>query len=1021
MADDDMYSNLSEDELALTLSEFSNVGDFLEHYGTKRHSGRYPWGSGDSPYQNDGDFYTHVNELRSKGMTDVEIAKAEGISTTVLRACYSVDKDKRRSDMVAYAKSAVKDGKTKVQIGKELGEKYNKGVDIGESTVRSLLDGDSEARMNIASKTAANLKKLCDERGMIDVGAGTERELGISQTKMTDALTILEMEGYEIKGGRVPQSTNKGKMTTIKVLCPPGTKDFNVYDYDKVNSIVDYTSHDDGDTFVKSFVYPESMDSKRLQIRYAEDGGLKKDGLVEIRRGVKDLSLGDAKYSQVRILVDGTHYIKGMAVYSDGSDMPDGVDVIFNTNKTKDVSKMDVLKSIDKNIKKDPENPFGSSIKEVGGQSYYIGEDGKEHLSLINKRSDEGDWEKWSKELPSQFLSKQPKKLIIRQLNLAEQSKQSEFEEIESVNNQTVKRMMLDEFADKCDKAAEDLKAAPLPGQKYQVILPLTTSKDDEVYAPNFQDGTQVALIRYPHGGTFEIPICTVNNRLKEGKEIITPSSRDAIGINANVAARLSGADFDGDTVMVIPLSDQVQVKSTNPLEGLKGFDTKSAYGPDPKQTYVDEAGETHYMRNGREYKLMTNTQNEMGRISNLITDMTLKGATDEEKARAVRHSMVVIDAEKHHLDYKQSYEDNGIAALHKKYQEQVDPDGTVHEGASTLISKAKSEVRINERKEGAFVSKETGHVLTLIDKEKDLYIDEKTGKVYTQDEKRTLYVDPKTGKKLYRDTNQVYKDVNYIASDGSKKRARVFEQNGKMYYKDDNKKLIPVTKEKIIEKKALSISTQMAEADDARTLISDANTVQEQLYADYANKMKSLANECRKESLELKDVPYSPSAKETYQEEVDSLNLKLDEALKNAPRERQAQMITAAAMKAIKQDNPNLTDEEAMQMSQRILQKARARVGAKRKAVYISDKEWIAIQAGAISPTMLKLILANVDDERLKQIAMPRSTVTLGKGEISRLKSLSSMGYTNAEIAEALHISTSTVVKYLSDDKEGD
>lgn len=55
--------------------------------------------------------------------------------------------------------------------------------------------------------------------------------------------------------------------------------------------------------------------------------------------------------------------------------------------------------------------------------------------------------------------------------------------------------------------------------------------------------------------------------------------------------------------------------------------------------------------------------------VSNLITDMTIKGATDEELCRAVKHSMVVIDAVKHKLGYKQSEIDNDIESLKKKYQ----------------------------------------------------------------------------------------------------------------------------------------------------------------------------------------------------------------------------------------------------------------------------------------------------------------------------------------------------------------
>ena len=68
---------------------------------------------------------------------------------------------------------------------------------------------------------------------------------------------------------------------------------------------------------------------------------------------------------------------------------------------------MDVLKK----IQDDPDNPFGAFIK-AGGQSHYIDKDGTEKLSAINKLKEEGDWDKMSKNLSSQFLSKQPIKLI---------------------------------------------------------------------------------------------------------------------------------------------------------------------------------------------------------------------------------------------------------------------------------------------------------------------------------------------------------------------------------------------------------------------------------------------------------------------------------------------------------------------------------------------------------------------------------------------------------------------------------
>ena len=119
-----------------------------------------------------------------------------------------------------------------------------------------------------------------------------------------------------------------------------------------------------------------------------------------------------------------------------------------------------------KKIKDDPENPFGSNIKEIGGQSYYIDEDGNKKLSLINKRADAGDWADWSDRLPSQFLSKQNLDLIKKQLNLAASDKEDEYNEIMSLTNPTVKRELLKSFADDCDSASVHLQAAALPGQK---------------------------------------------------------------------------------------------------------------------------------------------------------------------------------------------------------------------------------------------------------------------------------------------------------------------------------------------------------------------------------------------------------------------------------------------------------------------------------------------------------------------------------------------------------------------------
>lgn len=896
---------------------------YLIHYGMPRRSGRYPWGSGKEPYQHSGDFLSRIDELKKQGLSDTEIAKSMGLTTTQFRTQRSLAKDERRAIEVETAKDLRNKGYSLNEIAEKMG--YN-----NDSSVRSLLNENSEARMNQAKKTAAFLKKQIDEKGMIDVGAGVERELGISKEKMKEALYILELEGYPTYGGRVPQVTNKGKQTTLRVVCPPGTEHKDIYDYDKINSLKDYVSHDDGETFDPKFIYPKSMDSKRLQIRYAEDGGENKDGVIELRRGVDDLSLGNSHYAQVRILVDNNKYLKGMAVY--GDDLPDGIDVIFNTNKKKGTPKEDVLKT----VKDDPDNPFGSLIKEGindpdnpsserGGQSYYYDKNGKKQLSLINKRAEEGDWGDWADKLPSQFLSKQSMSLIKKQLNLAEADKQAEFDDICSLTNPTVKKVLLKSFADDCDAAAEHLKAAALPRQKYQVILPLTSIKDNEVYAPNYRNGETVALVRFPHGGTFEIPILKVNNKQPEGLRVLGNTPADAIGINKKVADRLSGADFDGDTVMVIPCNSsrsKVRITSTNALEGLKDFDPKLEYGGKKPGTF----------------KEMKNTQTEMGKISNLITDMTLKGATEDELARAVRHSMVVIDAEKHGLDYKQSEADNGIQALKKKYQAHDDDDG--YGGASTLISRAKSETSVLKRKGSPVIDKETGE--------------------------------------------QSYKEVveEYVGKDG------------KVHTR-------------------MQRSTKMAETRDARTLSS--GTPQEEVYADYANSMKALANQARKVMVNTGKIEYSSSAKATYSNEVNSLMYKLNDALKNAPRERKAQAIANSVVEAKKKANPDMTKAEIKKASQQALTSARTSVGAKRTPVQITDKEWEAIQAGAISENKLLQILNNTDIDEVRKRATPRITNTLSQAKINRIATLRASGYSTSEIAEALGVSSSTVSKYLN------
>ena len=251
------------------------------------------------------------------------------------------------------------------------------------------------------------------------------------------------------------------------------------------------------------------------------------------------------------------------------------------------------------------------------------------------------------------------------------------------------------------------------------------------------------------------------------------------------------------------------------------------------------------YMKTGKK----DNTQNEMGKISNLITDMTLLGASDDELARAVRHSMVVIDAAKHKLDYKKSEADNNIKALKKKYQGHVDPEtGRYSEGTGTIVSRAKGQQSVLKRQGSPII-------------------------------------DPETGKQSWK-----------VADDLTYEKKIVDKKTGKV-------------KTKTITK--TQKSTKMFETDDAYTLVSDSRNPVELVYADYANHLKALANQARKEMVTTPDIPYSPEAKAHYQKEAASLKAKVNVALKNAPRERQAQTLANAIVQAKVKDNPDMTKKE--------------------------------------------------------------------------------------------------------------
>ncbi len=947
---------------------------YLVHYGTPRHSGRYPWGSGEDP-QRSKSFSTTVAELKKQGMSEPEIAKSFGMkNTTELRAKIHMEAEARYGAQAAMAARLREKGYSDVAISKRMG--------VSPNTVKNLLLEDTKERHKVTEATREMLKKQADEKGMIDVGTGSNLLIGVTKTKMDVSIAELEQKGYVVTNIQTPQlgTTNK---TTIRALLSPETMEkakaeYVIKDPEKwkqlspedqqskiaylyaakhagdIRMVTDWSS--DGGATYKSVKPPVSLDSKRVMVRFddSKPSGTSMDGVIQIRPGVPDLALPpDKHYGQVRIAVDGTHYMKGMAIYAYG-DMPDGVDVIYNSNKNSSVGKLGAMKKMNKTVDtedggsifidkegKQKINEFGATVR----QTKYIDKDGKEQQSALNivgfngKQDSgvEGGWQTWSKTLSSQFLSKQTPELAKQQLDLAYIDQKETFDTYMKITQPAVKQRLLDSFADDCDSKAVHLKAAALPRQTSNVLIPITSLKDKECYSPNYRDGEELVLIRYPHAGTFEIPVVTNNLRNREAKAVLG-NGTDAIGITAATAEKLSGADFDGDTVIAIPY-DPRTIKVTQSLET---FDPKKAY---PKY-------------DGMPVISSKVKQQEMGKVSNLITDMTVKGASLDEVSRAVRHSMVVIDAEKHELNYKQSYVDNGIAELKAKYQ-----GGTVTNprGASTLISKAASEARVDKRKA---LTKEQAQASgrTLVRKSK-------------------YSVDVNTGEK-------------------------VFAPTGDGYY--DKKGVFHPTQIK---------STKMYETDDARTLMSKKPADIEIVYANYANDMKRLGDLARKESANTKMTPYDASAKKTYAKEVRSLNAKLKVALSNAPLERQVHLVGNKKLQAKKEANPDMDASQIKKLKGQILAETRELVGANKKRVEITQEEWNAIEAGAISNALLKQILDNTNLDVVQSYATPRSQSVMSDSKIARAKIYFSQGRATSEIADALGVSVSTLSKALKEE----
>lgn len=929
---------------------------YLAHTGTPQlfdfdpnGSGRYRQGSGQNPNQHGFNFLAEIEKIKKEnpGISNTKIAELMGYTTTEWRDRLAYNTELKK----AHDKATAKRWKYERQMSpKSIAEELK----ISEGTVRNYLkEADDVNNMKITNTMNA-LKESLKNHPYLDVGEGTARFIGVSEETLRAAVLILQDQGYVRTLIQVPQINPRQykQKTDMIILGPPGkTKNEQAKDVysrlDEVHYIGEFYSPDKGTT-LNYIQKPAVVDSSRIKINYADAEGYQpKDGVIELRPGVADLDLGrDQVYSQVRINVDDKYYLKGMAIYN--NNMPKGVDIIFNTNKQEGTPMEKVFKGMkrtkvledgsdDPNSPIDWTNPFGSSIQ-AGGQSYYIDKDGTKKLSAINKVNKEGTWDEWNKNLSSQFLSKQPKEIAKQQLNISYLKHVEDLENIMSIPNNMVRQKMLNDFADSCEEDSANLKAWAMPRQTTKVLLPAESLKENECYCPDYRNGEKLVLIRHPHSGPTEILELKVNNNNKECRDIYGSAPKDLIAIPPKRAAKLSGADFDGDSAVVIP-NNKGLIRVAPMLKQLEGFDPKIEY------------------KTSKTLKRMSDQTKglQMGMAANLIGDMTLIGCPDDELARAIKYSMVVIDAQKHGLDWKQAAKDLKIKDLRIKYQGK--PGG----GAATLITRAKGPEYVPERK------------------------------LYTK-------IDPETGDKIPgKDTGALQWKPKSYNEDGTVK--------------------------EWVSSPVKTKTKRMYEVKDAYDLVSDRNNPypMEIIYADYANQMKDLARKSRLESIKIEKEPKNSSASKVYEEEVVSLEKKLKNRQDQAPADRLALRIATTKIKALKDENPNLPKEKYKKKSAQYLSAARTMVieGGKKEKISITPKEWEAIEAKAISDTMLEKILRYADEDQVREYASPKKQKgnMFSPSQIARMKAYLNAGFTLSDVADEFGVSVSTIKKYSNEE----
>ena len=1043
----------------MLLSKLIDIADdYIMHIGVGpddnppgRGSGRYAKGSGKNPYQHGEDFFTREARIKAEhpGITRPELADLMGIynkhhqpSTTeydrIRKAAVQNRDNARRFEAI----DMFNQGLTRKEIGERLG--------VADTTIGNWIREGEDSKKLIPTRTSKLLKDYVDKNKYVDISVGTYTAFpGVTSGNFETAVAMLEAEGYHRHQVTI-KSEATGKDLKYDCLIPPDYTfgDLMEHKFDIVNPAAAlHVISPEGELSSLGIKggKPTSIDVSRIQVDYDSP----KDGAIELRRGVDDISLGGKSYAQVRIAVDDSHYIKGMAYYRD--DMPPGIDIIVCSNKKEgtpllvkdDPDAKQVLKPMktikDKNgnvIGVDWDNPFGASISQkseiMGTVHDYYDKDGNLKRSAINVVKEEGDWDAYTKRISSQYWAKQPVETATRQLSLSVDQKKVDLESIRAIENPTVRKHFLAEFAEDCESAAVHLYAAPFKNQSTKVLLPCPELKDNEAYIPGLADGTKVALVRYPFAGSFESPLLTVRNTGSPAQKIAPLTSKDVCCLNKHRLDQLSGADCDGDVVTVIPVDDTVKVNTMpDTLDGLKGFDTKSAF---PK---YDGMKPMSHRTHGT----------EMGKTTNLIMDMFIKNAPIKEIEPVVRHSMVVVDAEKHVLNWKASEQASHILELKHIYQD----NGDGHTGASTIITKAKSPKSVPERKEwrltknsiDEFGNKKYDYTdrtsttarLNLSDvvlssgKHVKLSYDSDERNFYTLSNER----DPDTNKRIKKYVNYDELPANlkgvrfnsdgrvYINKDkrtGKEFYLRTDEESGKSVrvYVTDN----DITRKK--EKPVMVDSTKMEEATDAYELTSGGSKRNpgypiEAVAAKFANEMKDLARTARLEWARTPEQDYNPAAAKKYAKQVESVMANLAKAEASSPLERQARRMAANTLAIKKYENPGMTKEQRKKIEGQALTAARTRLNSTKKRIPISDEEYEAIKAGAFHKSTLRKILANTDADSLRAQATPRTKKALSNANRAAIKRLMAAGLVErSDIARMFGISESYVSEIASE-----